>query len=81
MKQETIDQICANIQDLFAQNPARDLKKNLRAVLTNGFTKLDLVAREDFDIQTEVLRRNEQQLKELESRIADMENKLEKLDT
>ena len=54
-------------------SPAKDIEKNVRALLTQGFAKLDLVTRDEFDIQTQVLLRAREQLTLLEARIAELE--------
>ncbi len=50
-----------------------DLEQNFKAVLQSGLTKLDLVTRQEFDIQAAVLRRSRERLEELEKRIAALE--------
>jgi BMFP domain-containing protein YqiC len=52
-----------------------DLEQNFKAVLQSGLAKLDLVTREEFDVQAAVLRRSRERLEALERRIADLENK------
>jgi BMFP domain-containing protein YqiC len=51
----------------------RDIEKNFRAVLTSGFAKLDLVTREEFDIQRAVLERTRMKLESLEAQVAVLE--------
>jgi hypothetical protein len=55
-----------------------DLEQNFKAVLQSGLTKLDLVTRQEFDIQSGVLRRSRERLEELEARIAALEGKKKK---
>jgi len=55
------------------KSPAKDIEKNMRALLTQGFAKLDLVTREEFDIQMEVLARTREKLTALEARVAELE--------
>lgn len=50
-----------------------DLEQNFKAVLQSGLTKLDLVTRQEFDIQAAVLRRSRERLEELEQRMAALE--------
>ncbi|MGQ0385176.1 MAG: ubiquinone biosynthesis accessory factor UbiK [Gammaproteobacteria bacterium] len=52
-----------------------DVEKNFKAVLQSGLAKLDLVTRQEFDIQAAVLRRSRERLEELEKRIAALEAK------
>jgi len=50
-----------------------DLEQNFKAVLQSGLAKLDLVTRQEFDIQAGVLKRSRERLEELERRIAALE--------
>ncbi|MEK6770944.1 MAG: accessory factor UbiK family protein [Pseudomonadota bacterium] len=52
-----------------------DLEHNLRAALSGVFQRLDLVTREEFDVQREVLARARARLAELEQRLAELEQK------
>lgn len=67
------DDLSAKLSELVKNSPARDIEKNVRALLMQGFAKLDLVTREEFDVQAEVLARARQQLTALEARIAELE--------
>jgi BMFP domain-containing protein YqiC len=61
------------VNEVLASSPARDLEKNLRAMLAGAFARLDLVTREEFDIQREVLTRTREKLEALEAKIAELE--------
>jgi BMFP domain-containing protein YqiC len=61
------------INETFRNSPAQDLEKNLRALLASWFDRMDLVLREDFDVQKELLRRARARLDELEARISELE--------
>lgn len=65
--------LSARFSELIASSPARDLEKNARALLSGFFGRLDLVTREEFDVQTEVLRRTREKLEQLEARVAELE--------
>ncbi len=56
--------------------PAKDLQQNMRAMMTQGFAKLDLVTREEFDIQSQVLAKTRARLEALEVRVAELEARL-----
>lgn len=73
-----IEELGARLSAAIAGSPAADLEKNARAVLGSFFSKLDLVSREEFDIQTQVLLRTREKLKALEARIAALEKAPEK---
>ena len=68
-----LDEIGSKVSELLASSPAKDLEKNARALLASFFTRLDLVTREDFEVQSEVLRRTREKLKALEARVARLE--------
>lgn len=70
---ELIDEVQRKVADLLAQSPARDLEKNVRAIMTQGFAKLDLVTREEFELQREVLARTRERLEALEARVTELE--------
>jgi len=61
------------IADAMRNSPAADIEKNLRALFAAWFDRLDLVAREDFDVQRKLLERAQAKLAELEARLAQLE--------
>jgi ubiquinone biosynthesis accessory factor UbiK len=67
------DELSAKLSAAANSGPARDIEKNMRALLAQGFAKLDLVTREEFDVQTEVLVRTREKLAELEAQVAALE--------
>ncbi|MFZ9149761.1 MAG: accessory factor UbiK family protein [Burkholderiales bacterium] len=73
MNQKLIDDINEKLKAVMAQSPAADLERNLRAMLGAAFARLDLVSREEFDIQREVLARTRARLAELEKQVAALE--------
>ena len=68
-----LDDIGAKLSELAANSPARDIEKNVKAMLGSALSKLDLVTREEFEVQREVLAHARQKLAELELRIAQLE--------
>jgi ubiquinone biosynthesis accessory factor UbiK len=68
-----IDELGERINEALRDSPAADLEKNLRALLLAWFDRLDLVVREDFDVQRRLLERAQARLAELEARIAELE--------
>lgn len=75
LNQKVIEDVTAKLKEVFGQSPAGDIEKNLRAVLQSVFAKLDLVTREEFDVQQEVLLRTRQKLDALEAKVTEMEKK------
>jgi len=63
----------ARIEDFLSRTPAKDIEKNMRALAASFLTRLDLVTREEFDVQAEVLRKTRERLAELEAKVASLE--------
>lgn len=61
------------ISRMLDETPVADLRKNLRAVLQQGFEHFDLATREQLDLQTELLARAQDKIAELEARISALE--------
>lgn len=59
----------------------RDLEDNFKAVLQSGLTKLDLVSRQEFDVQSAVLRRTREKLEALEARVEGLKMSQNKIST
>jgi len=64
------------INQAIENSPAKDIERNVKAMMTQGFSKLDLVTREEFDIQAQVLAKTRAKLEALEVRVAELEAKL-----
>ena len=73
MNPKLLDEINEKVKAVLAQGPAADIEKNLRALLAGAFSRLDLVTREEFDVQREVLLRTRAKLTELEQKVAALE--------
>lgn len=73
LKQNLLDEVSARISAVMAASPARDVEKNLKASLAGLLARLDLVTREEFDVQAEVLAQTREQLQTLEARLTQLE--------
>jgi len=73
VEQKLLDELGATIKEVFANSPVHDIEKNMRAMLAATFARLDLVTRQEFDVQSEVLARAREKLAEFEARLAEME--------
>jgi len=67
------EDLTAKLSAAANSSPAKDIEKNMRALLMQGFAKLDLVTREEFDVQAQVLARTREHLTALEARVAALE--------
>lgn len=72
-KPQFFEDLQSKINQAIENSPAKDIEKNVKAMLSQGFAKLDLVTREEFDIQAQVLAKTRARLEELEARVAELE--------
>lgn len=73
VNRQVFEEFSTRVNEMLAQSPAKDVEKNLRALMTGFFARLDLVTREEFDVQQAVLARTREKLAQLESRLAELE--------
>ena len=73
MNDRLLGELSARLAELAANNPAKDLEKNFRGLLASAFSRLELVTREEYDIQSQVLARAREKLAALEARVAELE--------
>ncbi len=76
VERKVLDDIGARIRDVIANSPAREIENNLRAMLAAQFARLNLVTREEFDVQSAVLARTREKLTRLEAKLAELERSL-----
>ena len=67
------EELRSRIDQALRDSPAQDVEKNIRALLAAWFERMDLVLREDFEVQKKLLERAQAKLAELEARIAELE--------
>ena len=72
---QTLDDLAARIGRAIDASPAKDIEKNVKALLQSGLMRLDLVSRQEFDTQAQVLLRTREMVERLEARIAEMERR------
>ncbi|MBU3657876.1 MAG: accessory factor UbiK family protein [Rhodocyclaceae bacterium] len=73
MNNKAFEDFAQKLSGLIASSPAADIEKNARAMMSSFFSKLDLVTREEFDIQTNVLARTRQLVDQLTARLDELE--------
>jgi ubiquinone biosynthesis accessory factor UbiK len=74
-RSKLVDEVGERLRQVLEASPAKDLEKNVRAVLGSVFARLDLVTREEFDVQREVLLRTRERMNELERKLAEIERR------
>ncbi len=72
-KSNFFNDLQSKIGQAIDNSPAKDLEKNVKAMLSQGFSRLDLVSREEFDVQTQVLAKTRAKVDALEARLAELE--------
>jgi len=73
LNNEKLQEISNKIREIVKDSPLPDIEKNIDALLKGMFTKMELVTREEFDVQTEVLKRTRLKLEELEKKLSEIE--------
>ena len=73
LNNEKLNEISNKIREIVKDSPLPDIEKNIDALLKSMFTKMELVTREEFDVQTEVLKCIRQKLEELEKKLSEIE--------
>ena len=76
LNSEKINEISNKINEMIKSSPLADVEKNINALIQGAFTKMELVSREEFDVQTEVLRNTREKLILLEEKLAELEEKI-----
>ena len=71
-----LDEMAARIGKAIENSPAKDIEKNVKAMLQSGLSRLDVVPRAEFDTQAQVLLKTREKLEQLETRIAELEARL-----
>lgn len=71
-----IQNLSNKIKKLIKDSPINDIEDNINALLKSTFTKMDLVTREEFDVQTGVLKKTREKLEKLEEQLSKIEKNL-----
>lgn len=75
-----LEEISKKISVLVKNSPAADLENNLHALLMSVFTKLELVSKEEFDAQADLLRVSREKLELVQGRLNSLEGKIAELE-
>lgn len=78
LKTGMLDDLARRIGKAIEASPAKDVEKNVKAMLQGGLTRLDLVSRDEFEVQARLLLRTRERLEALEARVAELELRLPK---
>ena len=78
-KKDEIQNLSNKIKTLVKNSPISDIEDNINALLKSTFTNMDLINREEYDVQIEVLKKTRAKVEALETKIKDIEKKLKQL--
>ncbi len=67
------EEVSAKLGETLSNSPAKDMEKNVKSLLGSAFNRMDLVTREEFDLQQQILLKTREQLTMLEARLAQLE--------
>jgi BMFP domain-containing protein YqiC len=70
-----------NISELIAKSPAADIERNVRSMMTQAFTRLDLVTREEFDVQADMLARARTKVDQLSEQLRQLQSRLDAIES
>lgn len=73
LSKKFFDDISEKLGDTISNSPIKDMEKNVKSMLGSAFNRMDLITREEFDIQQQVLLKTREKLAELESRVIALE--------
>lgn len=73
---DKLNEISNKIRGIVSDSPLADVEKNVNALLKGALTKMELVSREEFDIQAEVLRNTREKLTLLERKLSELESQI-----
>ena len=73
LKSPKFEDLSNKIKEIVSSSPLADMDKNIHALIKGALTKMELVTREEFDVQTEVLRHAREQLVSLEKKLEALE--------
>ena len=76
LNKKLFDDISSKISDTIANSPIKDVEQNIKSILTSTLSRLNLVTREEFEIQQQVLLKTREKLAELEAQVTALAGKL-----
>lgn len=74
-RNEWFEDFQRNVSEMIARSPAGDIERNVKAMMAQTFSRLDLITREEFDVQKDLLERLLERVAILEARVQELEGK------
>lgn len=76
LNSQLINDLSNKINQIINSSPLPDMEKNINALIRGALTKMELVSREEFDVQAEMLRNAREQLTKMEEKLTELEAQL-----
>lgn len=73
LNSQLINDLSNKINQIINNSPLSDMEKNINALIRGALTKMELVSREEFDVQAEMLRNAREQLTKMEEKLTELE--------
>ena len=75
-----LEEFKKKVSEIIAKSPAADIQRNVKASMGQAFNRMDLVTREEFDVQTDLLSRAQVRIEALEQQLHALEARVEELE-
>ena len=75
LNSKAFDDLAARIGQAIQGSPAKDIEQNVKAMLSSGLARLDVVPRAEFDVQAQVLLKTREKVEALEARLSEIEKR------
>lgn len=80
-KNSWFEEFQKNVSDLIARSPAADIERNVKAFMGQAFNKMDLVTRDEFDVQVDMLKLVQERAQALEAQVQELEQRMTALES
>ena len=77
MSKKILDELQSKLGQIMESSPAKDIERNVRAILTQTVSKLELVTTEEYEIQRLTIVQLQNRVNMLEKRLSDLENRIQ----
>lgn len=76
LAKQIFEDVSEKVHQAFENSPVKDVEKNVKAIVTSAFSRMDLVTREDYEVQQSMLLRACEELSILQQKVAQLESQL-----
>ena len=77
MSKKILDELQSKLGQIMDSSPAKDIERNVRAILTQAVSRLELVTSEEYEVQRLTIVQLQNRINMLEKRLSDLENRIQ----